>query len=120
MVRLTKEVRLEIEQYILNGIISEDQELNTDKEKLQYAYNHFKAEYGFNIERMGQYKAFSEWLSGLALDYDFYNFDILKLAEKWGQNVETEKQQQFILDNYWDFLTNQFFKLCKKNKIEVL
>lgn len=119
MVRLTKEIKKEVEEYVLKGITSEDKELKTDKEKLVYAFNKFNNEYGYNIKRIGLYKAFSEWLSGLALDYDFYNFDILKVAKKWGQKVETEQQKQYILSNYWNFLTNQFFKLCKKHKIEV-
>jgi len=116
-VRLTKEQSLKVEEYLLNGISSNDTQLNTAEEKLKFAYNRFKAEYGFNILRMGEYKAFSEWLSGLALDYDFYNYKILELAKEWGQNPTTEAQENKIIMGWWDFLTTKFFKALKKYKV---
>ena len=119
MTRLTQEHKEKIKTYILNGITSEDKELKTDKEKLEYAFNRFKSEYGFNIPRMGLFKSYSEWLQGLALDYAFYNDKILELAKEWGQELKTMRQEDKILSQYWDFLTNQTFKLFKHYKINI-
>ena len=119
MTRLNKEQNQEIEKYILEGINSEDVELSTPKEKLKYALERFREEYSFNIKRLGEYKAFAEWLQGLALDYYFYNSDILALAKGLGQPVETEKEQDKILNTYWHFLTVRFYRLVRKYKIEV-
>ena len=123
--KLTKETRLKIEEYLLNAISTEGysqmNEINTKKDALNFLYETFKAEYGFNIQRLGQYKAFSEWLRGLpsVCNIEFMNYEILKLAKEWGQDVTTEKQQDKILNQYWDFITWQYFKLFKKYKIEV-
>lgn len=118
MTRLTKEIKQEIKQYCLNAITS-DVVFKNDSEKVLYCWNRFKSEYGHEIKRFGLQKAFSNWLSGLALDIAFYNFDILELAKKWGQDTTTEKQQDKILSQYWDFMTNQYFKLFKEFKINI-
>jgi len=117
--RLTKEIREEIERYCLNAITSEDIEFKNDREKLLYCWNRFNSEYGHEIKRKGYSGAFSYWLSGLALDLDFYNCEIIKLAKKWGQDVSTEAKEDKIISQWWDFMTNQYFKLFKKYKIEV-
>ena len=41
-------------------------------------------EYGFMIKRVGKQKAMAEWLSGLALNIEYMNDDILKLAIEMG------------------------------------
>lgn len=56
--------------------------LITTEGKLRFLYETFKKEYGFNIPRMGEQKAFSEWLMGLptCMNIAFTNHDILVLA----------------------------------------
>ena len=114
-----KERREIINKVLLDSINSDDITLETEKQKIEYAFNRLKSEYEFNIKRIGLYKATSEWLSGLALDLPFYNSDILKLAENLGYATLTEKQQDKILNNYWDYMSNAFIMLCRKNKINV-
>jgi hypothetical protein len=53
------------------------------------------------------------------VNIDFYNWEIITLAEEWGQDVSTEKKQDYILSCWFDFITNKFFQLCKKHKVEV-
>jgi hypothetical protein len=117
--RLTKEIKQKIEVYCLNAINSDDTTFKDHKHKLQYAYNRFISEYGHEIKRYGEFNAFASWLSGLALDLDFYNCDILKLAREWGQDPKTEAQEDKIINQYWNFMTNQYFKLFKKYKINM-
>lgn len=96
--------------------------LKTDKEKLEFLKETFKSEYGFNIQRMGERKAFSEWLQGLpsAINLPFYNDDILKLAResKSIPQKTTESYDRKIIDGYYDFMTNKIFKLFEKNNIK--
>jgi hypothetical protein len=120
MAKLTKETKIKIEEYILNGINSDDTELKTKEEKLIYALNRFNNEFRHEINQYGKHKAFSNWLSGLSLDFDFYNYRILEIAKEWGQDISTESKQDKIISQWWDFLTNQFFKLVKKYKVEVI
>ena len=104
------EYKKNYKNYILSTI-EEDGEgkpLTTDKEKINYIFDRFNSEYGFMIERVGKQKAISEWLSGLALDLEYYYSDIIKLAIKMGSIDEnpSEKMQNKVCENYWDFMAN--------------
>jgi hypothetical protein len=97
----------------------------TDQEKLQFVLSTFRKEYKHEINRRGEYKAFSEWLSGLpsAIFIDFENYKILQLAEKWGSIPDglTEKRKDKYEDklilSWFNFITVKFFVLCKRNKV---
>jgi len=97
-------------KYILNCIEydCEDKELKTDQEKINYLFDRFYSEYNWEVKRVGKYKAMSNWLSGLALNIEYYYSDIVKLAIKMGSVDEnpSEKLQEKICDNYWDFMAN--------------
>ena len=49
------------------------------------------------IERVGKQKAISEWLSGLALDIEYYYDDIVKLAIKMG-SIDPNPNDKLILN----------------------
>ena len=115
--KLTKETKEEIKQYCLDAINSDDTTFKNDTEKVQYAYTRFKEEFGHEIKRQGEFKAFAEWLQGLSLDIDYMNYEILGLAHKWGQNPTTETQEDKIISEWWDFMTNQYFKLFRAHKV---
>ena len=97
-------------KYILSTIETgiNDEPLKTDQEKIKYIFDRFNSEYGFMINRVGKYKAMSEWLSGLALDLEYYYSDIIKLAIKMGSIDEnpSEKMQSKVCEKYWDFMAN--------------
>ena len=97
-------------KYILDCVQldCEEKELKTDQEKINYIFDRFYSEYNWEIERVGKYKAMSNWLSGLALNIEYYYSDIIKLAVKMGSVDEnpSEKLQAKICDNYWDFMAN--------------
>lgn len=83
--------------------------------KVKETHKIFKSEYGYNIQRMGEKKAFCEWLQGLpsALTVPFYNYDILNLAylhDEIKANATEEEEDKF-LDNYFMNLSNAFFTL---------
>ena len=104
------EYKKNYKNYILSTI-EEDGEgkpLTTDKEKINYIFDRFYSEYGWNIERVGKQKAMAEWLSGLALDIEYYNLSIVELAVKMGSVEEnpSDKMQGKIIDNYWNFMAN--------------
>ena len=71
--------------YILDCIDSEDDLINqelTRDQKIQYLFDRFNSEYGWNIQRVGKYKAMQEWLSGLAINIPYTYFDIIELAQE--------------------------------------
>ena len=96
--------------YILSTI-EEDGEgkpLTTESEKIDYIFDRFNSEYGFMIERVGKYKAMSEWLSGLALDIEYYNDSIVDLAIKMGSidPNPNDKLRNKVEQGYFDFMAN--------------
>jgi len=100
------EYKKNYKKYILSTI--EEEHGKTDQEKINHILDRFNKEYGFMIERVGQQKAMAEWLSGLALDIEYYYDDIVKLAIKMGSIEEnpSEKLQARVKENYWNFMAN--------------
>ena len=111
------EYKKNYKNYILNTVETglNDEPLKTDKEKINYILDRFNKEYGFLIGRVGQQKAMSEWLSGLALNIEFYNDEIVKLAIKMGSIDEkpSEKLQATVINNYFNFMANIILGLKK-------
>ncbi len=97
-------------KYILSTIETgiNDEPLKTDQDKIKYIFDRFNSEYGFMIDRVGKYKAMSEWLSGLALNIEYQYDNIVKLAVKMGSIEEnpSDKLQARVQDNYWNFMAN--------------
>lgn len=111
------------ERYIIKSIDSEVYDIKTTgrKQKLQFLMDTFKKEAGWNIERVGEQNAFRDWTQGLpsVFGIEFENYQILNLAQKMGSlpKKATEKQEDRILENYWNFIANITFKMFKKYKI---
>ena len=63
-------------------------------------------------------KTIINWIMGLptCLNIDFENYKILELAKLWGSIPEnaTEKQEDKILANWWNFIAVKFFQLVRK------
>jgi hypothetical protein len=113
-------------QYILDSVNSVDYDLEkqpeTDQEKLQFVLDTFRKEYDHEIKRQGEHRAFKEWLSGLpsAINIDFKNYYILQLAKQWRSIPKdaTGKQEDKIIENWFNFITVKFFVLCRRNKVD--
>jgi hypothetical protein len=104
------EYKKNYKNYILSTIEEngEGKPLTTESKKIDYIFDRFNSEYGFMIERVGKYKAMSEWLSGLALDIEYYNDAIVDLAIKMGSinPNPNDKLKNTVAANYWDFMAN--------------
>ena len=111
---MTKLHHTEYKKNYKNNILStietdnEDKPLKTDNEKIKYIFDRFNSEYGFMINRVGKQKAMSEWLSGLALNIEFYYDDIVKLAIKMGSidPNPNDKLKNRVEQGYFDFMAN--------------
>lgn len=92
--------------------------LETDAERIQFLYDTFMREYGWEVRRIGTVKALAEYLKGLpsCCTIAFYHSDILALAREWGSLLPdaTERQEQAILDNWWNFAANKTAQLFRK------
>lgn len=117
-----KERREILKDYIIKSINSSGyniKEPKNNKDKLLFVLGEFKSEKLHDIKREGVYKAFSEHLAGLHsyLNIDFEYYKIIQLLKNLGYENLTEKEQDKILNNYWDYMTTQFFYLCRSEKI---
>lgn len=104
------EYKKNYKNYILSTIEedSEGKPITTEQEKVKYIFDRFYSEYGWNIDRVGKFKAMTEWLQGLALNIEYMNGAIIPLAVKMGSIDEnpSEKLQNRVIDNYWSFMAN--------------
>jgi len=102
--------------YILDCIDSEDDLINqelTRNQKIQYLFNRFNSEYGWNIKRVGKYKAMEEWLSGLAINIPYTYFDIIELAQEMGSidSNPSEALKDRVCENYFSFMAQMVLLL---------
>ena len=95
--------------------------LITTECKLKFLHDTFIREAGWNIERVGEQNAFREWLMGLpsSINIEFENYKILQLAKRLGSLLEnaTDKQEDKLLENYWNYAAVKGFQLFNKFKI---
>lgn len=117
MARLTKKTNILIDQYCIDCIQDDDTEGMTDDQMLLHLWDRFQKESDWNIKRVGTLKAFAEWLSGLPIHIDFWDCDILRLAELWGQETRTEAQCNKLILGWWDFTANRYLRLIRKCKL---
>lgn len=128
METLTKRTVLDkaIKQHILDSIDHSGYDVGilvTNKERLEFLHNTFISEYGWAIARYGKQKAFREWLQGLpsAMTVHFTNHDILQFALSTGYygKTMTEKQEETVLNNWFNIVANKTFQLFRKYKAGV-
>ena len=109
------ELDKKVKSYILSTIEDDGNgtELNNNAEKCSHLKERFSAEYGWRVNQVGRQKAMIDWLQGLALNIEFMNYRILKLAVLWGSipDKATTKQENKILDNYWSFMAVKTLQL---------
>ena len=116
-----------VNPYILECIESEGYGVvtNSDEEKLRFLYNTFISEYWYKENQTYYHNniivAFSSWCQGLpsSFNIEFENYKIIELAKKWGSLPldATEKQEDKILENYWNFIAVKTFQLFRKYNI---
>lgn len=98
---------------------------DTVQARIQFVVDTFTAEYCYpeNLKRYGsKTRTIENWFRGLPSVYsvEYRNHAIIELAKLWGsipQNA-TDKQEQKILDNWFNFAAVKFAQLCKFNKVE--
>ena len=117
----SKKYKANIKKYILERIdVTEGDKIYKfpDKEisKIDYVFKRFKSEYvhEYNIRYYkGDFKKImAEWLSGLALNFDYYYYDIIEESKKLHEVESFEEEiEELIKDNWWQHLANELFYL---------
>ena len=111
--------QLNFAKYILSVIDSEDlpSETMTNKEKVFFIMDRFVKEYCYqqNLDRHDNdmTKLMAEWLSGLAINIPYTYCDIIKLSKELLE-TDTLKDEDKIIENYFNFMAVQIFKLANR------
>ena len=111
--------QLNFAKYILSVIDSEDlpSETMTNKEKVFFIMDRFIKEYCYqqNLDRYdnNMTKLMAEWLSGLAINIPYTYCDIIKLSKELLE-TDTLKNEDKIIENYFNFMAIQIFKLANR------
>jgi hypothetical protein len=113
-----------INEYIISAIDGESYglQLETPSEKINFVYDTFKSEYAHQIKYYGgnEIKAFGEYLAGLpsCINIEFRNYYIVLIAKSLGSIPmdASEKQEEKIVSNWFNYVSNKFFQLKKKLK----
>jgi hypothetical protein len=111
--------QLNFKKYILSVIDSEDlpSETMTNKEKVFFIMDRFVKEYCYqqNLDRHDNdmTKLLAEWLSGLAINIPYTYCDIIKLSKELLE-TDTLKNEDKIIENYFNFMAIQIFKLANR------
>jgi hypothetical protein len=103
-----------VKTYLLDCINSDDMDLATVADKINYSRIDFYSSQAWNVERIGEQSAVKEWLQGLpsSINIAFANYEILQIAVKW-QSLPadySERQADKILENWFNLLAA---KLCQ-------
>jgi len=114
--RLTKEQKQAYKEYTIDSIMHYENEKL--RNPIKYFFHIFYKEQGWEINKMGEMKALTEWLMGLpsVIYLPYYYGEQIELAKKFGsipQNA-TEKEEQKIIDNYYNFFANILINLRNK------
>jgi len=128
----TKEFRNKMESYILDCIESEETELKTPKDKVNYAYNRFLSEFWHKYEQINHKNSiqsgFASYLMGLPFHVDFENYKILELAKNHFNSYkdvsgmtpkQIERYENKIIANWFNLVSFHFLRLHTKYNQQV-
>lgn len=111
-----------VKSFILESIDGEgyDVATDTDAEKLAFMWDCFENEFNYknNVLRYPNLQTrFGQWLAGLptAISLPFAFHEILEVSKKLLEvETLTDKQEDNIIENYYNFMSYQIIKLTKK------
>lgn len=73
-----------------------------------------KVEIPHEFQRKGDQGGLTEWLQGLGMNIDFYNHDIITLAEKWHDCKLTDKQADMVIENWFSHIALKILQFSRK------
>ena len=99
-------------QYILSLIDIE----GTDQEKIDHLFKRFEREKSYEIEKVGEFKAMTNWLQGLGLsDLAIYSDEIIDLSIRMGSldPNPSDKLRTKVIANHFKFMAMRVLSLKK-------
>jgi len=114
----SKKYQENFRRYIILVIDSEDlpSETMTDKEKINFVMDRFSKEHDHEYNKRkipNNQKRFGDWLQCGALNIPMYDDEVLNLAKKLLE-TDTLKNEDKIIENYFNFMALQIMRLNEK------
>ena len=106
-----------MDQYLLECITSEDENLETLDQKINYAMRYFnRVDYQNNRLRIPNIvKRFADFLAGLPFSFDYSNYDILQAAARLHEmSAIPESKKEIIINGYFEHIATQILRRAKK------
>ena len=116
----TKAFKAQVWQYILESDDSAPSN-TSDYDKALHIWERFRSEHNYdnNKRRLPNLQErVADWLSGVALNIAYTNYDIIKLSEKWHDCQLSEKQVEMVLNNWWKFMAFKLIQLVEYHGID--
>ncbi|HXS59730.1 MAG TPA: hypothetical protein VN703_02840 [Candidatus Sulfopaludibacter sp.] len=120
----TNEFKAIIAVHLFDRLNDIENELKTPNEVAKYSYERFNGEYNhdYNKKRLPNLQnRVADYLQGLPFQLEFENYRIIELAKKWEQLPKNadDRQEDKILNNYWNFMAFQILKFWKANSMDI-
>ena len=114
----SKKYQANFKNYILSVIDGEElpSKTMTDKEKVSFIMDRFTNEHDHMYNRVkfpNNQKRFGDWLQGLPIGLPYTHYNIIKLAKELLE-TDTLKNENKIINNYFDFMALQIIRLNEK------
>jgi hypothetical protein len=95
---------------------------STEADKIKFLADTFKKEYGHHLRYYKSWQiTLANWIMGLpsSFNIDFKNYRIIEIAKEWGSISKnaTDKQEDKILDNWYNFIAAKTMQLFSKHGI---
>lgn len=102
-----------IDNFLFEHIDNIDEPKESHTEVARYSKERFENETRHDKRRrLSTQHKLADWLRGLPFQLPYWNEDVINLAKSWGTLAQdaTEKQEQKIVDNYYNFMAFHIMK----------
>lgn len=121
----SSELDQKVKRHILANIDGSAYDVVTESvpQKVKFLQECFEQEMSYRIKQVGRQAALKDWYAGLptACTVEFSNYEILALARDWGSLPDhaTERQEQKILDNWFNLVAAKTLQLFNGYRVPV-
>lgn len=102
--------------YILDCIHSDEVELTTDKERIEYFFRMFGMEGDMDYKRRmypNEQDRIEQYLRGLpsCCSIAFANHDIMEIGRSWGYSLDTERKENEFCDRWFSVMALRLMQI---------
>lgn len=102
--------------YVLDCIQSDEVELTTDKERIEYFFRMFSIEGDYENKRKlypNEQERIAQYLRGLpsCCGIAFSNHNIMEIGKSWGYGLDTERKANEFCERWWSVIALRLIQI---------